>query len=152
MAIFSALAGAAGAISAVTGVVGTVVSYMGARKAAKASERAEKLRERQMNLQAARDRRQSVRQAVVARAQALSSATAQNAGEGSGLAGGFAQIQNQNASNVQGINQGQEISRGIFQANRDIAKGQRLQGLGGAISDLGSYFARGFEQNQRVYG
>ena len=152
MAIFSALAGIAGAVSAAAGVAGTVISFMGARKAAKASERAEALRERQMNLQASRDRRNTVRQAVVARAQAISNATAQNAGEGSGLAGGLGQISAQSGSNIQGINQGQEIGQGIFRANRDIAKGQGMQSLGQAIQGFGSFFSSNFEQNQRVYG
>lgn len=144
--------GLLGGLSAAAGLAGTALSYMGQRKAAKGAERAEALRQRQMNLEAARSRRGTVRQAIIARAQALSRATSQGAEAGSGLAGGLAQISGQAASNVQGINQGQQIGAQMFAANRQISTGQTYQSIGGAFQGLGSFIAQNAEPINRVFG
>ena len=148
MAVFSSIAAA---LTAVSGFVGTAVSAIGSMQQAKGAKRAEQIREQQMNLQAAREKRASIRESVIARAQAQSNATAQGADQGSGLAGGLGQIGNQNAQNIQGISQGQELGRAMFAANRQIARGQTLGSIGGAIQGLGSYIAGAFEQNNRVF-
>lgn len=169
MAVFSAIAGAIGSVvsaigagvsglvsavgglgglAGVAGLVGTGISAYGAHKQARGLERAEKLRLRQSNLEASRARRNTVRQAIVARAQALSNATAQGAAESTGLAGGQAQIQGQAASNIQGINQGQSIGYDMFQANRQISSGQTLQSIGSGISGFGNWLT----QNQQTMG
>lgn len=147
MAVFSSIAAA---LTAITGVVGTAVGAIGSLQQAKGMKRAEAVREKQMNLQAAREKRASIRESVIARAQATSNATAQGADQGSGLAGGLGQISSQNASNIQGISQGQELGREMFAANRQIARGQTMGSIGGAIQGLGSYIAGAFEQNNRL--
>lgn len=149
MAVFSALAPV---LSAVGGLVGTAVSFMGAQKQAEGAERAEAIRKRQMDLQAQRDRRASLRQSIIARAQASSNATAQGADQGSGLAGGLGAISSQNAQNTQGINQGQQLGSQMFQAQKTISKGQTMQSIGGAIQGFGDFFSSNFSQNQRVLG
>jgi len=117
--------------------VGVGVQVKGQRDAAKASRRSEALRKRQADLESSRERRKVVRQAVIARSQALSGATAQGSQGGSGLQGTMGHISSQSSSNLLGINQGQEIGAGIFKANSDIASGQSMSALGSGISSLG---------------
>ena len=71
--------------------IGGIVSAIGAMKQAKASAKAEKLRERQMRLEAMRKKRELIREGQVARAEALSNATAQGAASSTGLFGGYGQ-------------------------------------------------------------
>lgn len=140
--------GGLGGLSAVAGLVGTGISAYGAMQQAKGAKQAEALRMRQANLEAARTRRQTVRQAIIARSQALSAATAQGAEGGSGLQGGYGQIQGQAASNIQGVNQGQSIGYQMFQANSMISSGQTLASIGGAVQGFGNFLA----QNQQPIG
>ena len=127
-------------IGLAVGVAGTAAQVVGSSQQAAAAKRAENLRERQMNLEAARQRRQVIRNSLRARSMALTSATAQGAQSGSGLQGGFGQIGQQTGENIQGVNQGTEIGAGIFAANRDsagvsslVSFGQGLGSLGGAL-------------------
>lgn len=120
------------------GLAGTAVQMNAASQAAAASKRAERLREQQMNLEAARQRRAAIRNALRARSVALTAATVQGAGSGSGLQGGYGQIGQQAGENIQGINQATEIGAGIFQANRDSAGAQSLVSFGAGLGSLGS--------------
>jgi len=131
-------------------VAGTAVTMAGQEQQRKASVRAERLREQQMNLESARQRRSVIRNVLRARAQALVGATAAGAAEGSGLQGGFGQIAQQGGTNMVGINQGQEIGAGIFAANRDMAGGQTLAAFGGGLSSLGGALFSGSESIGRV--
>ena len=149
MAVFSSIAAT---LSAVAGLAGTAVSAVGAIQQAKGAKRAEAIRKKQMDLEADRNRRASIRQAIIARATASSNANAQGAGEGSGLAGGLSGISNQNAQNQQGINQGQQLGTQMFGAQRQISSGQTLGSIGGAIQGFGDFFSSNFEQNKRVLG
>lgn len=147
MAVFSSIAAT---LSAVAGIAGTAASFVGAMQQQKGAKKAEEIRKKQMDLQAQRDRRASLRQSIIARAQASSNATAQGADQGSGLAGGLSGISNQNAQNQLGINQGQELGTRMFGAQSQISKGQTLQSIGGAISGFGDFFSSSFEQGSRV--
>ena len=142
-------------------VAGAAIASNGAQQANRASARAEALREKQMNIEAARQRRQVIRNMLRARSAALVSATAQGAGGGSGLPGGYGAITQQSGENMLGINQGTEIGAGIFSANRDasgaqsmVSFGNGLSSLGGAtvqnsetIGRIGTYFTNGAVQN-----
>lgn len=134
MAAFSTIIAGVGIAAA---VAGSAVSVNASNQATAASKRAEALRERQMQLEAARSRRQVVRNMLRARSAALVGATAQGASGGSGLAGGYGQIGQQSGENMTGINQGTEIGAGIFSANRDYANAQSLVSFGQGLSSLG---------------
>jgi hypothetical protein len=108
-----------------------------ARDAASAQKRQEQLREAQMNMDAMRERRQAVRQSMVARANAVSAASSQGAIDSSGLAGGQAQIAGQTGNNLVGINASQAIGTQMFGANAAEASAQSRSALGGGISSLG---------------
>lgn len=143
-------AGLAG-FSTAASLIGTGISAFGSIQQAKGAERAEALRQRQMNLQADRERRNTIRQSIVARAQALNQGVAQGASDSSGLLGGLGQITAQGASNVQGINQGQQIGNQMFDANRQISRGQTLQSIGSGFQQFGQYLTQSFDQIQRVF-
>ena len=117
--------------------IGGVVGAYGQFTQAKASERAEKLRKRQMNLDAMRKKRELIREGVMARAQAVSAATAQGAGEGSGLAGGVAQVTGQVNRNVLATGQDQQLGNRMFKANQKYAQGGMISAVGSGISSVG---------------
>ena len=122
-------------------VIGGVMSAIGSMKQAKASAKAEKLRSRMMQLEAMRKRREIVRESVVARAQATSNATAQGAGEGSGLQGGIAQITSRQNRNILASNQDEALGKGVFKANAQYAKAGGMIAIGQGLSQLSSAFA-----------
>lgn len=157
----AAAAGAAGGAAAVGGIgsavgtAGTVLSALGTGagivgqfKQQAAAKKAEKLRERQMDLEAARSRRDIARKAIMARAESLAGATAQGAQFGSGLAGGQAQVTAQGAMDTLGVNQNQEIGKGIFAANRQMASAQTLSSFGQGLQGLG----QNLQSNMELYG
>lgn len=125
------------ALGLVAGLAGTVVQMAGANAQAQASKRAEKLRETQMNLESARQKRQIIRNALRARSMALVNATGQGASSGSGLQGGYGQIGQGTNENLQGVNQGQTIGAGIFKANRDSFDASNMVSFGGGLTSLG---------------
>jgi hypothetical protein len=134
------------------------------KKSIAIQQKAEELREKQMNLDSMRKKREQIRQAQVAQAQALSTATNQGAQASSGLEGAMGQISGQSGVNVLGINQNQELGAAMFQNNRDLlaSRGreadagtlgiaaQGLSSLGGAmvknsgtIGKIGEYYGWG---------
>lgn len=144
--------------SAVLGAVGVGLQAFGmaksvhaAKEASQASQaeiaanmQAEEARKQQMNLDAARRRREDIRQSIQAGSQALSNATAQGAELGSGLAGGYGQISGRTGTSITGINEAQGIGNRIFAAH--MAAGQAgiqeaywrgQMGFGNAMSSLG---------------
>jgi len=125
------------ALTAVGGILGAI----GAMKQAKASEKAEKARQRAMQLDALRKRREVAREAVRARATALSNASSQGAAEGSALQGGYGQIGGTATRNQLAINQDETLGNKVFEANRDYAKAGGLMALGQGISSFGSVFS-----------
>lgn len=136
--------------TALAGLAGTAVSYVGAQKQQKGAERAERIREAQMKLQADRDRRASIRQAIVARAQATSNASSQGAVADSSLQGGLAQISGVNNRNQRDIRLGEDLGQQMFAANRTISSGQTLQSIGSSIQGFGSTIAQNYDLFKRT--
>jgi hypothetical protein len=125
------------AIGVGASVAGTVAGVVGQARASRAAKRAEELRERQMNLEAARQRRAEFRNVIKSRASIISNATQAGAEQGSGLPGGVGSTTAQGLSNVQAINQNQQIGQGIFAANRDSFSGRSLASFGAGLVSLG---------------
>lgn len=119
------------------GAAGAAVQYSGQRKAAKGQERAERIREAQANLESQRERRNIVRQTLLARAQATSNAASQGAMEGSGIQGGYGQLQGQGGNAIVANTQNQALGAGMFAANRQISAGQTQASMGSGLSSLG---------------
>lgn len=150
-----AAAGAAGTgvgLTGITGLLGTGVSAVGQLVAYQGAQKAEELRKRQMGLEIERARRSEIRNAISARASAMVQGESQGAKGSSALAGGLSQITSSANSNIQGLNQSQEIGNEMFKANSMISKGQTLASIGGAFKDISSMFAQSSEQNYRVWG
>ena len=118
--------------------VGTAVQAYGSYASAKASAKAEKLRERGMKLEAFRKRREIIREGMMAKATALSNATVQGAGEGSGLLGGLAQVEGNTRRGITAVNQDEKLSSGIFKQNAKIAWAGMIQDFGQGVSSFGS--------------
>ena len=140
----SAAGGLAGTLSAVSGLagagltaVGTLQQMEGAKKASEAQERAERIRATQMDLEATRQRRQTIRQALIAQGTAMNTAAAQGATEGSGIQGGLAQISGQANTNLAGINASQQLGTQMFAANADYARARTTQSTGSGLASLG---------------
>jgi outer membrane murein-binding lipoprotein Lpp len=102
------------------------------------------LKQKQMEIDANRQKLQQFRTAQQTAALATTRATNQGAQFGSGLQGGLAGITDQTLYNVQGVNQAVDIGRGINQFNNNIsADKMKMASLGGeaatdqAITSLG---------------
>lgn len=145
MAAFSSIIAAAGLAA---GAAGSAIQFAGQRKAQAGAEKAERLREAQMNLENARSRRQIVRQALVARGQALTGATAQGAQDSSGALGGQQQITSESGQSTLAVNQNQQLGQGMFSANRQISAGNSQASFGSGLSSLGG----GLVQNSEIIG
>ena len=138
-------------ISGLLSLAGTALGFIGASSQAKAAKKAEKMRERQMQLEASRNRRAQIRNAQVARAQAVSAGTNQGAGQSSALQGGIAQIQGTLGRNILAINQDETIGSKIFEANRKYAEGGMLAAFGSGVSSLGGAFSNQTESLTRFW-
>lgn len=116
---------------------GTAVQYSAAKDASEASQRAEDARQRQLELESSRRRREIIRQSIIARSQAVSTATNQGAGDSSVLGGALGGITSNAAYGVAGVNQAESIGRDIFSANRQLASAQSFGAIGNGLSSLG---------------
>jgi len=130
---------AAAAITLGSTLVGGFMQMKGEKKQIEAQKKAEKLRERQMNLQAMRERREVIRQATLARSTALATATSQGAAApgSSGLGGAYGQIAGEANRQKVSINQNEQIGSGIFAANRQYFQGSQQIGTGKAVAGTG---------------
>lgn len=143
MAAFSSIALGLGIATSVGGTIaGASAQSKMAAGQREASQRAEDARQQQMSLDADRRRRQAFRESLLARSTALTVGTAQNASQGSGVAGGMAQATATGYQNQQTINSAENIGGRIFQANRDYAavtaQGQSRMAFAGAMSSVGN--------------
>lgn len=130
------------ATTAIVGTVlagaGTAVNVAGQRKAVAGQKKAEAARHKQMQLDAQRKQRDLFRQAQQARALALSNATSQGAGEGTGLQGGFGQIAGSLGRQSTALNENLTIGKTIFDANYQTFEGQSMSATGKGLQDFGS--------------
>lgn len=131
-------------IYAAVAVAGLVTSYFGKKKEkagvrqqSAASIRAENARERQMELEGIRSQREVMRRTMVARSMANVNAASKGAMQGSGIQGGYGQIQNAGGRQINEIQQNLGIGRDIFSANRDLARAQEKTAEGKATYGLG---------------
>jgi hypothetical protein len=138
---------AAAAITLGSSLIGGYMQYKGQEKMIQAQKKAERLRERQMNLQAMRERREVVRQSILARSTALATTTAQGAASqgSSALGGAYGQIGGEAGRQRVAINQNQEIGQGIFKANRQYFSGTQQMGMGQAVAGAGQAVGGFFE-------
>jgi len=147
-------------------IVGTIMQMQAAQKAAAAQKKAlmaqqqaEASREQAMRLDAQRKKREQIRQAILARSQALSTGTQQGAQYGTALPGAYGQIGSNAASNFGAISSQQSIGAEIFASNRTALQARKeeadagaMSALGGGISSLGGAVGRGLGSIGRLSG
>lgn len=143
MAAFSSIAIGLGVAASVAGVGYSAISTNKAAKEQKAaSTRAENARQQQNELDAMRRRRQAVRQAMLARSQAVSAGVNQGASlQGSGVLAGAGNAYATGQQNQQTITAGQLLGNQVFDANRAYAsataRGQQGAAWGNALANIG---------------
>lgn len=110
-------------------------------------QKQERIRKRAMELDAQRKTMEVIRTQQRARALALTNATAQNAGQGSGLQGGYGQIAGQSGTNLTGINTALQTGRQMFASNMNMttlqgqyADSQSTRAMWSGIGSMGSSF------------
>jgi len=148
------------------GVIGTGLQIFGAskqaeaqKKALAAQQRAETIREQAMESDAMRRRREAVRQGIIQRAVAQSSATNQGAESGSALGGAYGQVAGNTATAIGGIEASRTAGAALFQTNREILNYRKdeadagfMSALGGGISSLGGAFGKSMGSLGRLAG
>lgn len=139
-------------IGLAVGIASAGVSAYGTMQASEASQDAENLREKQMNLEATRKRREIIRQMILN--QAIGKSNAANAGVSvtgdSSVAGAVAQQTNTAAQNTLAVNQSQTIGQGIFDANSRVAGAQAVSAWGQAGQNIGSSIIQNSKTISRV--
>lgn len=129
--------------------IGTVVSAFGQWKQSDIAKKQEKMRQRQMNLEADRRKREIIREGQRARAMALNNATAQGAAEGSGLQGGYGQIAGQTNNSLLAINQDQSIGNRMFSLAGKYANWGTVSSIGQGVTQLGGIWS---DQQKKAAG
>lgn len=126
------------ALTTIALVGSAAVGAYGSIRSASAQRRASRLQELQQQVATRRSRRQAIRQAQLARSQAIAGAAALGALSSSGIQGGTASLGSQLGSELGFSSQMSGISAGINSANRQAASGNTMSQLGfGAFQSLG---------------
>lgn len=142
--------GIIGAIGLATSLAGTAMQFAGQQSAAKAGKRAEEARQKQMNLDAMRRKREIIRNSIMARSTATQNAANQGALFGTGLEGGVAQVTGTAARDTNAVNQSQDIGNQIFEANKKAYDGNTMAAFGSGLSSLGGGLVSNLQTINRV--
>ena len=116
---------------------GTAIQFRAGQKQAKIAKKSLKEQQKAEALERQRARRRTIREARVARGQALNVASAIGAGGGSGIAGGLSGIASQAGANLGFSSQQEGSSRNLTSLSiRSVSAGQ-LGAIGGGIANIG---------------
>lgn len=144
--------GAVAAASAGAQVIGSLVSSggystmaEGEQEQSQAQLKAERIRHRQMKLDFMRQRREVIRQALVARSTLIAESVAKGAEGDSSIITGLGGVSTQTGRSMQTNKQNEALGNDLFKANMDyfraggkIAQGQGQVAMGQGISNLGA--------------
>jgi hypothetical protein len=126
-------------------VHGAMEGAEAAKESIAAQQRAERARQQGLEIEKNRQRRNDIRAGIIARSQALSSATSRGVEDSSILGGAYGQIAGQTAFNVAGANLQQGLGNELFAASRQglaaqehAASAGTIGAFGQGISSLGS--------------
>ena len=140
MALATTLAVAGLALAA----VGTGTQFIAGQKQAKAAQKASELEQRRASAEASRQRRRTIREARIARGQALNVATQVGAGDSSGSLGGLSGLSAQAGANLGFSTFTGAVGAGITRQGQKQASAARLGAIGGGIAGIGgSLFSAG---------
>jgi len=139
-----------GLVAAVIGAVAGVVGAVGAVQSAAAQRRAVRLQEQQQELSTRRSRRQAIRQAQIARSNAISAGANLGGLQGSSLQGGLSSLGSQVGAELGFSSQTSGLSKDISAAQRSAARWGAISQLGfGLFNAMGGFqgIAAGFRGN-----
>lgn len=129
---------------------GTGITIAGQAQASAATQKAEQIRKKAANLDVLRKRREAIRNAQFAQAQAEVAATNQGAQFGSVLPGAEAGIQGQLNYNEKSIGQDKQIGNKLAGTNAQRAQGDAVSGIGSGIASLGGQVVNNAQTIGRV--
>jgi hypothetical protein len=118
--------------------IGTGVAVYSAIESNNAANQAEDARKKQMQLDVDRRRREAVRQSQLAQGQALNSAAAQGAEQGSAIKGSIAAISGNAAETIKNNNQNEALGNQLYDANGRRAGWEAFSSVGGGLQNIGS--------------
>lgn len=140
---------AASILGGVAAVGGTAYSIVQGQKAASASKRAERLRQRQLQLESNRRRREAIRQFQLNRATSLSNLTGSLGsvlGGGSAY-GGLGGLTSTLGTQLNTLDQATDIGQGLFSANAAYSQASANSQAGSGIASFGSSI---FQNSQAI--
>lgn len=137
------------AFTLATAAIGIGIQAKAQKKAAKASRAAERLRQRQADLAAQRERRRQIREGQLARASILSNAAEGNAQYS--VQGQLQQPAADTARSILNVNQSFEIGRGIFAYNREISRQQGRASTGQGVQNFAESLFTQRDEANRLY-
>lgn len=126
------------AIGTATAVAGTGYSVYSGQQAASQSREAEALRQRQLNIDSARRQRELARKLQLSRAVALSNSVSGGSQYGSGLQGGYGEIQQRSSEDSNYNTQSTDIGNRLFDVNARMATYQANAQAGSSVAGLGT--------------
>lgn len=132
-------------IAAGLAIGSSLLGARSARRAAGAQREANELQRQSMSLEQARQRRETIRAARMARGRAVTSAARQGVMDSSGAQGGMASIQSQLGYNLSFLDQQERIND---QASAALGRARMFEGRAqtfGALANLGWTSAQFFE-------
>ena len=147
MVAFSSIAAVAGLA---IGAFGAYQQYSGAKAQASAVKKENLARKQAADLQSRRNRRQSIREALLAGAQSQSAGSFQGM-FGSVMSGANAGIQNTSARSQVNENQNQQIGAQINAAQTQYANAGTQMALGQGVQSIGGSIYNGSDSLGRVF-
>lgn len=160
MCISVAIAAAGLAISAAgvtTQVVASQQSASAQKKMAEEQKKQEALRQQQMTLEAMRRKREIIRGAQVAQAQAQAQAGAQGSAESSGLQSALSTISGREGGAMLATGQNQELGNEMFASNTRMAglmasraSAESMSSMGGGLGSLGGSLVKNSEMIGKI--
>ena len=127
------------------------------QKMAAEQKKQEQLRQQQMTLEAMRRKREIIRGAQVASAQAQAQANAQGGAESSGLTSALSTISNREGGSLLATNQNQELGNELFKSNQNMAgfmasraNAESISGMGSGLGSLGGSLVRNSQQISQI--
>lgn len=117
--------------------VGLGVSVVGQINQTSAAKKAEAARQKQMNLEESRRRRDIIRNTIATQAAARNTAANQGALYGSAYPGGQGQIAGRGGDQLVASRQNQDLGNDVFAANKDYYNASVLTDFGAGLSSLG---------------
>ncbi len=128
-------------VGAVAGLAGTFMQMQAANEQADIAQKQLAVDKKRADVKYRRDKRERIREVIIAQAQQQEQATAQGAGFSSAQAGGEAGIISQGYRNVQALNVDKKLNNKSFNLAGQMIDAQRFENFGAGVNALGGGLA-----------